>query len=367
MRAVGSESRDVEKPDWPKIRGKRAALLRSEVAMTHSSALASRIEELIGTVIAERYRVDAIVGSGSSGAVLSGFHLTLRRRLAIKVLHPTLSLHPESAKRFDREARVASGLQHPNCCPVMDYGTASNGCKYMIMPFLEGEDLARLLGKPMAARRALGYAVQVLRGLEHAHDQGVVHRDLKPENLIVTREADGSELVRITDFGIAKIIRGDGSGEAVTRAGMVPGTPEYMSPEHARGLALDGRSDLYSLGLILYEMLGGLPAFSDENPLLLMRKQVYEDPQQLPFFVDPALAKVVYELLAKDPDERFFDARGVLQVLEPLLTELIEREAEAAVRAASPRRGWLASVRGWFRASPSRWSSDGMIGNQAAP
>jgi len=289
-----------------------------------TSKLPKRLAQLVGTTLAERYRLDDIVGLGAFGAVFGGVHLRLHRSIAVKFLYPRFSLDPELALRFDREAHVASGVMHPNCCPVIDYGTTDDGLKYLVMPFLEGRELSELLGRPLDPLRAIGYMVQILRGLKHAHDQGVVHRDLKPENIMVCAAPDGSETLKIMDFGIAKPFRSRGTPH-ITRVGMIPGTPDYMSPEHAKGLPLDGRADLYCAGLIFFEMLSGQPPFRGDDPITVMRKQVFEPTPALPAFVDDKLRAFVEELLAKDPDARFFDALGALQALEPIQARLREQ------------------------------------------
>ena len=287
------------------------------------------LAEMVGKTLAGRYQIVGILGHGGMSAVFAGKHLALGTSLAIKALHPQISMNSEIAARFDREARVASMLEHPNCCRVTDFGSTTNGLRFMVMPMLQGTDLRTQLGRAMPVPLALNYAMQVARGLRHAHAHGVVHRDLKPENLIVLRDHEGRPVVKITDFGITKILRGEGSDDALTSIGMIPGTPEYMSPEHAKGEAIDGRSDLYALGLIFYEMLVGQPAFWHENPRELMRMQVLTPAPKLPteLMAAPALQAVLDRLLAKDPNDRFFDALGVLQELEMLTSSLSQPTA----------------------------------------
>lgn len=325
--------------------------------MADVQQLHPQLAALIGTTLSGRYHVDELIGVGGMSAVFMAHHLTLGRELAIKALHPQYSLNPEVARRFDREARVAAALEHPNCCRVTDFGTAETGVKFMVMPMLRGRDLRDYLTAPLDAREAVALTMQMLRGLKHAHAMGVVHRDLKPENLILVRNHDGETRLKITDFGITKIIRGAGSGECLTTVGMIPGTPEYMSPEHARGLELDGRSDLYSVGLILFEMLTGFKAFAHRNPREIMRMQVFNPAPRLPASVKAptALRDVIDRLLAKDVDDRFFDAMGVLQALEPIAADLNPERNEDDMLV--PRASWMRRVLTWFSGREAAASS----------
>jgi tetratricopeptide (TPR) repeat protein len=236
------------------------------------------------------------------------------------VLHPSLGRDAEISARFDREARSASRLDHPNCLQVTDYGTTEHDMKFMVMQLLDGGELTRLLGKPLPAVRALALALQICRGLEHAHGQGVIHRDLKPENVFLTKDHDGQEVLKLVDFGIAKIVGASAAGEGHrTRAGLIFGTPAYMSPEQAAGIEADERADLYSLGIILYEMLAGKPPFQSDDPVALVRMQVGADPPPLPTEVPPMVAATVERLLAKQREDRFQSARELRDVLEGTL------------------------------------------------
>lgn len=282
------------------------------------------LARLVGTTLAGRYEILGVLGSGGMSAVFSGRHKTLGRELAVKVLHPQISMNAEIAGRFDREAKVASLLEHVNCCRVTDFGITDAGIRYMVMPMLRGRDLRSVLTQALKPLTAVNYAMQILRGLKHAHDHGVVHRDLKPENLILVRGPDGKTLVKITDFGITKILRGSGSQDHLTTVGMIPGTPDYMSPEHAKGRELDGRADLYSLGLVLHEMLTGTQTFKHENPRELMRMQVFAPAPPLPLHlpIPLELHRVVSTLLAKNPEQRFPDATAALDALGPIYEKL---------------------------------------------
>lgn len=292
--------------------------------MTELDALQSDLQALVGTKISGRYRIDALIGVGGMGAVFRARHLGLERDVAIKVLHPELTKDTEISARFDREARSASRLDHPNCLQVTDSGTIdeSGGAKFLVMQLLEGTELTDRLGKPLPPLTAIEYMLQILRGLEHAHEQGVVHRDLKPENVFVTTDHEGKEVLKIVDFGIAKIVSGAESNDTMTQMGIVFGTPQYMSPEQATGMDIDARTDLYSAGIIMYEMLAGRPPFEADDPVALVRMQVTQEPPPLPDTVPEGLRAFVARLLAKQRDDRFSSAREAREALEALRTEI---------------------------------------------
>jgi hypothetical protein len=282
-----------------------------------------KLDELVGTTIAERYRVDSLLGVGGMGAVFRGHHLGLKRDVAIKVLHPDLSRDTEISARFDREAHSSSRLDHPNCLQVTDFGETEDGMKFMVMQLLEGGELTGMLGRPLPPARAVELCVQILRGLEHAHKKGVVHRDIKPENVFTTRDHEGEEVLKIVDFGIAKIVDGPAEGDRhMTKAGLVFGTPAYMSPEQAAGVEADERADIYSVGIILYQMLAGSLPFDHRDPVALVRMQVSRDPPPLPANVPPVLAAAVEKMLAKGRDDRFQTACDAAETLEQIVPML---------------------------------------------
>lgn len=279
------------------------------------------LRDLVGQTIADRYRIDALIGVGGMAAVFRAHHLGLKRDVAVKILHPTLSANSEVSARFDREAESASRLDHPNIVQVTDFGSTEAGMKFMVMQLLEGGELAGRLNRRHAPVEVVYVALQLLRGLNHAHKQGVVHRDVKPENVFLTHDHEGREVVKLVDFGISKILSGSSEGHQTT-AGLVFGTPAYMSPEQAAGVQADGRADLYSVGIIVYQMLAGRLPFVSDDPVALIRMQVGRDPEPLPAHVPPLLAGIVGRLLDKDRNQRFQTAREVIQTLEQILPML---------------------------------------------
>ena len=294
--------------------------------MSEAAKQAEELETLVGTTLAERYRIDALLGVGGMGAVFRAHHLLLKRDVAVKILHAELGSNEDISKRFDREAQSAARLDHPNVIPVTEFGSTEDGMKYMVMQLLSGRELGELMGRPLDPFRAIELEIQILRGLEHAHGKGVIHRDLKPDNVFVTEDHEGEEVLKLVDFGIAKIVdENDGdTGQPLTRMGLVFGTPHYMSPEQATGSSIDHRTDIYSAGVLLYQMLAGRLPFDHEDPVSLIRMQVTVDPPPLPDSIPPRLVRVVSMMMAKGRAERYPDARSARKALQAVQARLAE-------------------------------------------
>lgn len=270
--------------------------------------------DAIGAVLGERYRLDAPLGQGGMGTLWRAHDLVLHRDVAVKTLDPAWVGEPEVAERFDREAHAVSQLDHPNCVQVYDAGTTHEGGKYIVMQLLAGVELRELLrAGALALPRALGFATQILRGLDHAHRRGLVHRDLKPENIFVVHDDDGNEQLKLVDFGIVKVL-GEGTPK-LTRAGQVFGTPRYMSPEQISGGTIDARTDLYAVGVLLFEMLTGHAPFEADHAGMVMRMHVITDPPPLPATVPSGVREVVARLLQKRAADRYATAREVIDAL----------------------------------------------------
>lgn len=218
-------------------------------------------EPLIGQVIADRYRVVSKLGEGGMGRVYLAEHVRMGRKCAVKMINPELARTEAAIARFNREAANASQINHPHVAQVYDFGEGPDRTVYLAMEYVEGETMSALVRRegPLTVRRAATLMKQVAEALAAAHHRGIVHRDLKPDNILVTRQYDGSECIKVVDFGIAKTVQPDGSdtgsGQTLTSAGVSVGTPEYMSPEQLAGERLDGRSDLYSAGLVFFHLL----------------------------------------------------------------------------------------------------------------
>ncbi len=243
---------------------------------------AAASEEIIGSVIADRYHITKKLGEGGMGAVYLGEHVKMGRKSAIKVITQSMSSDAEAIARFNREAANAAQINHPNVCGIYDFGETSEGLIYLAMEFIEGEALTALLEREgaLSPKRAGSILRQAAEALQAAHDLGIVHRDLKPDNIMIARERDGSDLVKVVDFGIAKAMGGE-SEQKVTKTGLVVGTPEYMSPEQLSGDQLNGKSDTYSLGLVFFRMLTGILPFQAESSQEIMIKRLTDDPIRL--------------------------------------------------------------------------------------
>jgi hypothetical protein len=272
--------------------------------------------DLVGTVLAGRYRILRKLGEGAMGNVYLGEHLKIGRQDAIKVLRDALSTDTEAIARFIRGTRNVSMIRHPNICTIYDYSDTDHGLQFVAMELVTGETLRDLVLREGALplERAVHIAKQVADALQAAHEAGIVHRDLKPANVMITRGRRGEDEIKVVDFDIAKGPRdGEGGGEEVTRLGFVVGTPEYMSPEQLIGDRLDGRSDLYSLGLLLFRMLTGMLPFRAEGAQDLIIKRLTEEPLRLsdalPGAVFPeALEQALRRSLSRKPEDRQADA-----------------------------------------------------------
>ncbi len=271
---------------------------------------------LQGQVVAGRYLIEDVIGVGGMAVVFRGQHLGLGRAVAIKVLRPEYGDNPEIAARFDREARASSGFDHPNCRAVLDCGVIENGLKFMAMQMLEGRELSKIIGIPLPPSQCISLTLQVLRGLDHAHRHGVVHRDLKPDNLFVTRDHHGHDLLKIVDFGIARIVDEKLADGLTTKVGAIVGTPAYMSPEQALGEDIDGRADLYAVGIILYEMLSGSLPFKSKEARTLMKAHVGGRVPPLPTTVPTLVTAGLSKLIARDRDKRYANAAAAIAGLE---------------------------------------------------
>ena len=259
-----------------------------------------------GSELGSRYRVEARIGTGGMADVFRGFDPVLHRTVAIKVLNARFASDESFVDRFRREAQAAARLNHPNIVGVFDHGS-DDGTQYIVMEFIEGRTLADALGagrRPTPAQAA-EIARHICDALAAAHAQGVIHRDIKPANIMVTR--DGT--VKVMDFGIARLVSGP---ETAPQTSAVLGTAAYLSPEQAQGQPVDARTDIYSLGTVLYEMLAGRPPFAGESPVAIAYKQVNEPPvppSQINPDVPPSLDAVVMRALAKNPANRYQTAR----------------------------------------------------------
>ncbi|MDP1828430.1 MAG: serine/threonine-protein kinase [Archangium sp.] len=289
-----------------------------------------------------------MIGEGGMGKVYKAIQIALDKPVVLKVLRQALLSDERTVKRFQREAKAASRLNHPNSISVLDFGQADDGAMYIAMEYVQGKDLHHILSRewPLPEARVIRLMSQVLSALADAHSAGVIHRDLKPENIMVEQRRGEADFVKVLDFGIAKIVDGsiDEDGPALTRAGFVCGTPEYMSPEQARGAQLDHRSDLYAVGVIIYQLMCGMLPFDSDSAVGFATKHLTEIPppptkRRPDARVSQAMERLIMKALAKNPDDR-------PQTAEQFRAELmaIEKERRASVgtqnrRAASSAPG----------------------------
>jgi serine/threonine-protein kinase len=309
-------------------------------------------EALIGTVLSGRYRIEKVLGEGGMGAVYEATHTLMKKRLAVKVLHPEMSRLSEVVQRFEREATAAAHIEHPNVASATDFGKLDDGSFFLVLEYVEGQSLRDAVGgTPLELGRALHITRQIASALQRAHALGIVHRDLKPENImLVERDAD-PDFVKLLDFGIAKVPIGrltseptpfpgdlklplspDPKQPVLTQLGMVYGTPEYMAPEQALGQPVDARADLYALGIMMYEMLTGKRPFDHESKVALLGMHVTAAvPPMSPDLGVPAdVEAIVRKLLSKESSERIQEARELIDGLNQITGQLAaEQRIEA--------------------------------------
>jgi serine/threonine-protein kinase len=295
-----------------------------------SGVARSAADPLIGRVIDGRYRVLSKIGQGGMGAVYKVEHLAMGKLAAMKVLHPSLTQDREVAQRFRREAEAVSRLSSPNTVQVFDFGE-SGGSMYLVMELCKGEDLGAILRRdgPLPFARLAPMLVQVCDALSEAHEAGIVHRDLKPENLLIARARDGSDIVKVLDFGLAKL-RDHEELSQVTARGSLIGTPFYMSPEQIRAEELDARSDIYSLGALMYRVLTGVHPFAAPTPVAVLTLHLTEElippsRRKPELQITPRVDAIVMKAMAKRAEERFASADALKAALGEAAQALSQR------------------------------------------
>ncbi|MCW5805208.1 MAG: serine/threonine protein kinase, partial [Deltaproteobacteria bacterium] len=306
-------------------------------------------DDLVGELVEERYLIEAEIGRGAMGMVYRARHVRVGREVAIKVLHDHLVRDAVMVKRFEREAAIAARLQHRNVVGVIDVGETRFGQRLMVQELARGQSLAAIVARaPLERERIVTLVEQLLRGLEHAHAAGLVHRDLKPENVIVEKDDHGAEVPRIVDFGIAVLREGAEASpsaaggpdiQRLTAAGVVLGTPPYMAPEQAYALDPDPRTDLFALGVMVYEMLSGRHPFEGTSMEIVIANATQDPPaicERAPGSApDPLLESFARKLMARKLRDRFQTAGEALDVL--VMIARLERDRAAAERRLDVR------------------------------
>jgi tRNA A-37 threonylcarbamoyl transferase component Bud32 len=304
--------------------------------------------DLAGTVLADRYRILKKLGEGGMGSVYLAEHTTINKRLAIKVLSPEYSHKQDLVDRFLQEARAASMIEQENVVEITDFGSTPGGSVFFAMEFLNGEDLSSTIKRegPLPWPRARVIMLQVCAALSAAHAAGIIHRDMKPENCYRIRRGTNDDFIKVLDFGIAKVQSDEGDGgKGLTRTGMIFGTPEYMSPEQAKGEKVDHRVDIYASGIILYELLTGRVPFTADTFMGILTKHMFEAPPapstMVPNCAVPAdVEAIILKALQKDREYRFQSMAELATAIEAVGTGAMPVEVRRE-DVGAPRSGQI--------------------------
>jgi serine/threonine-protein kinase len=278
------------------------------------------VDPFVGKVIDGRYEIQARIGEGGMGVVYKARQTSVDRVIAIKMLNAQMAADRTWVEWFYNEAKACSRLQHPNTIRMFDFGQAPDGRLYMTMEFLDGVSLREAISKgPLTPQRVVKILIQCCASLAEAHSIGIIHRDIKPDNVFLLSMAGQPDFVKLLDFSVAKLLEGD---RMKTQAGVVFGTPQYMSPEQGRGLPLDARSDLYALGILAFEMLTGNVPFNDDNPMTVIQMHLQAQVPPLPQSVPYSVQQIVRRALEKDPSRRYQSSGEMMQHCQQVFVEV---------------------------------------------
>ncbi|MBA2541868.1 MAG: protein kinase [Deltaproteobacteria bacterium] len=277
-------------------------------------------DPFVGKVIDGRYEIQVRIGEGGMGVVYKARQISIDRVIALKMLNSQMANDPTWVQRFYNEAKACSRLQHPNTIRMFDFGQTSDGRLFMTMEFLDGMSLRDALAKgPLAPQRVVKVLIQCCASLAEAHSIGIIHRDIKPDNVFLLNMAGSPDFVKLLDFSVAKLLEGD---RLKTQAGVVFGTPQYMSPEQGRGLPLDARSDLYALGILAFEMLTGTVPFHDENPMTVIQMHLHAGVPPMADQIPYSVQQIVRRALEKDAGRRYQSSGEMMQHCQQVFAEL---------------------------------------------
>jgi serine/threonine-protein kinase len=277
-------------------------------------------DPFVGKVIDGRYEIMERVGEGGMGVVYKSKQLSIDRIIALKMLNAQMAGDQQWVQRFYNEAKACSRLQHPNTIRMFDFGQTQDGRLFMTMEFLDGVSLRDALARgPLAPQRVIKILIQCCASLAEAHSIGIIHRDIKPDNVFLLNMAGSPDFVKLLDFSVAKLLEGD---RMKTQAGVVFGTPQYMSPEQGRGLPLDARSDLYALGILAFEMLTGNVPYNDDNPMTIIQMHLHGQVPPMSESIPPSVQAVVRRAMEKDAARRYQSAGEMMQHCQQVFAEL---------------------------------------------
>jgi tRNA A-37 threonylcarbamoyl transferase component Bud32 len=283
-------------------------------------------DPFVGKVIDGRYEIQMRIGEGGMGVVYKARQVSIDRLVALKMLNQQMAGDPTWVQRFYNEAKACSRLQHPNTIRMFDFGQTGDGRLFMTMEFLDGIVLRGAITQgPMAPQRVIKILIQCCASLAEAHAIGIIHRDLKPDNVFLLNMAGSPDFVKVLDFSVAKLMQDN--DRMKTQAGVVFGTPQYMSPEQGRGLPLDARSDLYALGVLAFEMLTGRVPFHDDNPMTVIQMHLRGEVPPLPQSVPYSVQQVVRRAMEKDPARRYQSSGEMMQHCQQVFAELNQGQA----------------------------------------
>src|SRR5690349_8282803 len=289
----------------------------------------SEHDPFVGKVIDGRYEIQQRVGEGGMGVVYKARQMSIDRIIALKMLNAEMASDQQWVQRFYNEAKACSRLQHPNTIRMFDFGQTPDGRLFMTMEFLDGVSLRDALSKgPLAPHRVIKILNQCCASLAEAHSIGIIHRDIKPDNVFLLNMAGQPDFVKLLDFSVAKLLEGD---RMKTQAGVVFGTPQYMSPEQGRGLPLDARSDLYALGILAFEMLTGAVPFHDDNPMTVIQMHLHATVPPLPQSVPYSVQQIVRRALEKEPSRRYQSSGEMMQHCQQVFAELTQGNMQTAL------------------------------------